>query len=112
MNKVLVLMYALQTQRLAETEAEIWHQQRWLPARAAERRGNDRQGEVKDELLFTSGIPLQNHFLSSSYQSGVWTNTFDFVCVRVYLLFSLSLDTLTVVWKLCTKQRDGSRRDV
>lgn len=52
-------------QGLAETEAEIWHQQRWLRARAAERRESDREGEMKDELLFTSSIPQENYFLSS-----------------------------------------------
>lgn len=44
-------MYIPQTQRLAGIEAEIWHRQHWLPARAGERRGNDREGEMKDELL-------------------------------------------------------------
>lgn len=53
-------------------EAEIWHQQHWLPARTADRRGNDREGEMKDELLFTFNIPQENRFLSvvASQESG------------------------------------------
>lgn len=63
-------MHIPQTQRLAGIEAEIWHRQHWLPARAGERGGNDRDGEMKDELLFTSSIPLKTIFY---LQLPVWS---------------------------------------
>lgn len=75
-------MHTPQTQRLAAIEAEIWHQQHWLPARGGERRGNDR-GEMEDELLFTSSIPLKNYFLSSVASLECGQNTHLSFCIHL-----------------------------
>lgn len=97
----------IKTQGLAETEANTWHQQWWLPARVAKRRGNDKEGEMKDELLFSSSTPVETNFLLVLV---VNLKHWQFLCVQI--IRRLITGSLTVIWTKQLIKKDCSNLDV